>query len=88
MKNSIVVNTYRKPIDLQEISRHMRNAVAHSGIEFEAEKPAITTEPLIIHSVIFDDTNSHSGERIEIKVTLDLLKEFLFAFSDAIINLP
>ncbi len=88
MKNSIVLNTYRKPINLQEICRHMRNAISHSSLEFEAEKPVITTDPLTVNSVIFKDTDQRSGEHIKIKITIDLLREFLFSFSDAIVNLP
>lgn len=86
MKNCIESNSYRKPINLQEISRHLRNAVAHSKIEFEAEKPNIINQPLIIHSVRFMDSKD-TGESISIKIELELLKEFLFAFSDALSKL-
>lgn len=87
MKKCIESNSYRKPINLKQISRHLRNAVAHSNIEFEAEKPNITTQPLIIHSVRFRDSNKDTRESISIKIELDLLKDFLFAFSDSISNL-
>ena len=88
MINSIVVNTYKKSIDLQQVCRHLRNAVAHSNLIFEAEKPAIIAQPLIIHYVTFSDSNVRTGEHIEIKLSVDLLKEFLMAFSDAVSNLP
>lgn len=88
MKKGISTNTYKEPINLQEICRHLRNAVSHSNIDFEAEKPVITTNPLVIHAVKFSDTDPHSGKHIEIKITIDLLKEFLLAFSDSTTNLP
>ena len=88
MKNCIEANTYHTPINLKEISKHLRNAVAHSRIKFEAEKPNITTHPLIIHSVRFEDINKDTGESIAIKVEIDLLKDFLFAFSDTVSKLP
>lgn len=88
MKNCIEANSYHAPINLQEISKHLRNAVAHSRIEFEAEKPNIITNPLIIHTVTFSDESMDGGAHFAIKVTVELLKEFLIAFSDSIANLP
>lgn len=88
MENCIKQNTYKKPINLQEICRHLRNAVAHSRIEFEAEKPNIISKPLIVHFITFTDENSDTGEHIAINVTVDLLKDFLIAFSESIANLP
>ena len=93
MKNNIGVHTHEgeesiESIDLQKICRHMRNAVAHGNIDFKAEKSPLTSGPLTIHSVVFTDTNPHnSTEQFKINVSIGLLKEFLFAFSDAISNL-
>ena len=88
MLNCIVLNTYRKPLDLQQICRHLRNGVAHSNLSFEAEKSPVVSHPLEIHSIMFADSNVQTGEQIKIKITVDLLKEFLLAFSDAVSNLP
>lgn len=87
--NCITVNTYTTSINLQQICRHLRNSIAHSSIDFEAIKPSIKTQPLIIHSISFTDSNPRNkSEKIMIKMPISLLKEFLYAFSDAMGNLP
>ena len=87
MSSCVAFNTYKKPINLREICRHLRNAVAHSHIEFQAEKPNISTNQLIIHSVTFTDINEKTKERIKILVPISLLEEFLLTFSDSVTNL-
>ena len=74
--------TYRESLNLQQICRHLRNAIAHSHIEFEAVQPPVTTAPITIESIILKDIDGK--QRFEMKMTAKLLEEFLFAFSDAI----
>lgn len=88
ISNCIDKNTYSTAVNLQQICRHLRNAVAHSNISFQAEKPNISSQPLIIHSAKFVDENKRTNEYIEITLTIELLKEFLIAFSEAVSNLP
>ena len=78
-------NTYSKPLSLSEIARHLRNSIAHARIEFVAEKSPMHGEPPKIHSIIFRDENKKAS--IKIVLTIDLLEEFFFAFSDAAANL-
>lgn len=80
--NCLKVNTYSEPICLQEICRHMRNAIAHARIEFEAEKSPRKTDPIEIKKVIFKDC--YGNQKFELQVSVDIFEQFLFAFSGAI----
>ena len=75
--------TYSEPLNLQQICRHLRNAVAHSYIEFVAIQPPVKTEPIIIESVIMKDIDERK-HIFEMQLSTMLLKEFLFEFSDAV----
>ena len=88
MKQCITIYSYHNPICLQQICKHLRNAVAHSRISFEAQKSNISSEPLTINAVKFTDKNNKTNECMEIRLTIELLKKFLFAFSDAVSDLP
>ena len=74
--------TYPNRLDLRQICRHLRNAIAHSNIEFEAIQPPIKTDPITIESIILKDTDG--SHFFEMKMSAALLVEFLFAFSDAV----
>ena len=76
-------NTYQKPLDLSQIARHLRNSIAHARIEFVAEKSPMRGNPPIIHAIKFRDENDRTKETITIELTIELLKEFFFAFADA-----
>ena len=84
---TIKKNTYKRPLNLSQLARHLRNSIAHAAIEFKAEKHPIKGKPLIIHSVYFIDINTRTKNRVEMDVPVDLLKEFFFAFSEAAMNL-
>ena len=90
MKSCITLNTYPEPLNLCQICRHLRNAISHSKMEFEAKKPGSLSEPIPIQSIILRDEckEDNNVSKFEIKLTVDLLREFLFAFSDAVMNLP
>lgn len=74
--------TYPKQLNLQQICRHLRNAIAHSHIDFKAIQPPILTDPITIESILFSDTDG--THYFEMQLSAALLEEFLFAFSDAI----
>ena len=87
MKACITNNTYLQPIDLKQICRHLRNAVAHSNLKFKAEKAVHKSDSLMIKEVIFTDGNIRQKEYFEMRISIDLLEEFLFKFSEAITSL-
>lgn len=84
LKDSSCLRRYTYPghLNLQQICRHLRNAIAHSHIEFEAIQPPMMTAPITIESIILKDTDG--THYFEMKMSATLLEEFLFAFSDAI----
>lgn len=82
LKSSVIENTYRGELNLAEIVRHLRNAIAHARLEFVAEKPPAKKEPLDIKFVVFEDEKGNA--RIKIKMDADLLESFFMAFSEAI----
>ena len=84
--NSVKTNTYTKKLDLPQIARHLRNSISHAKFEFRAEKCSLSNEPLQIHSVLFTDKNTKTGELLEMELTVDLIKDFFYAFSDAASN--
>ena len=91
MKSCVMVNTYPKSLTLCQICRHLRNAISHSRMEFDAGRPSSPSKPLAIQNIIFRDEHVENNiivAEFEIKVSVDLLREFLFAFSDAVMNLP
>lgn len=82
LKNSVIENTYGSELYLSEIVRHLRNAIAHAHLKFDAEKPPAKREPLDIKFVVFED--KRGNEHIKIKMDVDLLESFFIAFSEAI----
>lgn len=80
IKKCVFKNTYSSPLDLKEISRHIRNAISHNRIMFYSENNSIS-------SIRFTDKNIRKNEFIDIEFSVDLLEEFLSCFSDAISKL-
>ena len=78
---SVTDNTYKKPLDLSEIARHLRNRISHGKVEFKAEKQYVSDGPLQIESIEFTDENPKSKDRIVIEITVDILKQFFEEFS-------
>lgn len=87
--NCIKENSYINRLNLAQIARHIRNAIAHGRIDFEAEKQPQKDKPLIIKNVIFGDfcpQNNKTGkpkEKFKIVISIDLLREFMFEFAKA-----
>lgn len=75
--------TYSETLNLKQICRHLRNAIAHSHIEFVAIQPERETDPIEIESVIMKDRDDNN-HFFEMKFSISLLEEFLFEFSDAV----
>ena len=86
MMKAININTYVKGNCLFEIVRHMRNGFAHSRVEYISEQKPMLSEGSEIVAVIIRDhevgTQSHD---FEMELSVELLRNFLFAFSDAAI---
>ena len=79
VRECISCYTYEKDVkNLQDISRHMRNAVAHSRIDFCYQNRKI-------QSVILKDEDGKG--RFEINIPIDLLRQFLLSYSDAVAEL-
>lgn len=95
LKNCIVhrqdVEEYDEKGELKDIVKHIRNSIAHGCMEFNAEQDCKTGKTTSIDSVSFKDTNkkykSNSPQFFEIKIPISLLREFFFAFADAVSNL-
>ena len=78
MVATVKKSTYKKPLKLPEIARHIRNSIAHANIEFEAEKQPRYGQPLLIHTIRFTDINPKTKNTVVMELTVDLLKEFFF----------
>lgn len=89
MRNTVLENTQdgkdMGSPHLFRIVQHMRNAVSHCGISFNADDP----EAERIKSVQFIDDYTYNSvhKAFKMTVSIDLLKEFLTEFANAIINL-
>ena len=87
LNQCITMNDYTSPVDLKGICKHLRNAIAHSNITPVAEKPNYNNEPLKVSKLIFIDENMNNKKRIKFEMSVQLLEDFLFAFSDAAIKI-
>jgi hypothetical protein len=78
--------TYPKNINLQQLCRHIRNAVAHSRIDFAVEKPPMHGAPMEIHTITFSDEGEEEGKKCEfaLEMTIEQLEKFLYDFSNSI----
>lgn len=85
LKSCVTENSYSQKISLKFMTRHMRNAIAHGHIEFEAEKQPQNGKPLKIHKVTFRDSSDYGS--CVITMSVELLEEFFLAFSEAITKL-
>lgn len=88
MLASVTNNSYKKPLCLTEITRHLRNSIAHAHVKYIAEKQPIHGSPVLIHAIEFSDENPYTGEAITIQLNIDLLEEFFEEFSTTASKLP
>lgn len=87
VQKCIRLNTYSKPMpndNLEQICRHMRNAVAHNRITFHAEDNVVAGSVAQIHSITFKDR--YSAQKFEMTLEVDLLEKFLLEFADGILT--
>lgn len=86
MLSCVEFDSYYDKGTLKGFVRHLRNAISHSKFDFKAERQPMYDAPLLIHSVTFEDHRKKDGIISDFKagIPLDLLKEFLFDFSDAL----
>lgn len=80
LRQSIEDNAKNKdeilPIKLNEIIRHMRNAICHGNIMFRGEKPPRDSDPVIVRAIEFGDAEGAFKIKIS-KENIELLvKEF------------
>lgn len=66
-------------IDLTQILRCLRNAVAHGNMVVKAEQPNNYGDPIKIRAILFSDRNGTSAE-----IPVDLLKKFLISFATCV----
>lgn len=88
VKKCVKRNTYKdEDNDLKTIARHIRNGIAHSRMEFCAEKEPQNGRPLQIKTVVFKDEYKNKDKKVEyhfeIEIPIDTLRKFLYAFADA-----
>jgi hypothetical protein len=88
MLASVQVNSYIKPLNLAEITRHLRNSIAHAHVKYIAEKQSAYGRPILVQAIEFKDENPRTSETITIKLSVSLLEEFFEEFSSAASNLP
>lgn len=88
IRGAIEKNTYdskNTEISLQDITLHLRNGVAHFRMSFEENSNGE------IANVIIKDHRSLGSKKaaadFEIKLSVDLLKRYLFEFSEAFCNI-
>lgn len=86
MESCIIKNTYKNNVTVLEIARHLRNGIAHWNMEFKAEKDCNITSPINIDKIIITDHNKQTNETFKIELTVSVLHEFLFKYSDMIIQ--
>lgn len=87
VQKCIRLNTYSKPMpndNLEQICRHMRNAVAHNRITFHAEDNVVAGNVAQIHSITFKD--GYGAQKFEMTLEVDLLEKFLLEFADGILT--
>jgi hypothetical protein len=87
LQKCIYMNTYSKAMpndSLDQICRHMRNAVAHNRIIFHAEDNVVAGSVPQIHSITFKD--GYSAQKFEMTLEVDLLEKFLLEFADGILT--
>ena len=82
----ILINSYNEDHNMSSIVRHLRNGISHAHMDFNAEQPPSKNLPLEIHTVKITDTDNRKNAKFEIKLTIELLEEFLYAVSDVVIN--
>ena len=90
IKQCVKINTYAAPLDLEQIVRHLRNGIAHGRFEFEAEITSVDPKSILIHKVVFKDSSRASYKKLhedfEIEISVELLRDFFIAFSDAVVT--
>lgn len=81
MQKCVKLDTYSEDSsapNLQQIAKHMRNAIAHYNLTFHNN----SKNPPEIQSISFTDSNT-INEQFEMEVSIELLRTFFFEFSDA-----
>lgn len=92
LKNAIfqkvVENSYPDGTTLKSVLTHMRNAVCHSRMKFHVDKAGAEAAAKDIKIIEFRDSKKEDGRiyRFHMEISVDLLREFIFAFSDAIVD--
>ena len=87
VQKCIRLNTYSKPMpndNLDQICKHMRNAVAHNRITFHAEDNVVAGSVAQIHSITFKD--GYGAQKFEMTLEVDFLEKFLLEFADGILT--
>ncbi len=80
--------TYSEPLNLRQIARHIKNAISHGNFDFMSDDPYIGEGHPIITHIQFKDKNMYknANEEFEIIIPIADWKDFLFTFSDAIVQ--
>lgn len=84
--STVETNTYPEGTNIKEILRHMKNAISHSRMKFCVDMNGNEAVVRDIKIVEFRDQYKKDGQKHEfhMRITVDLLQQFLYEFSDAI----
>lgn len=83
MKNACTL--MREPFTAEYIMRKIRNSVCHGRMKIKSAKSTYVGQPSQIKSIHFTDIY-HGNINFEMEVSVDLLKRFVKAFAEAVIN--
>ncbi len=92
LQQGIEENTYKNGKNLNQIVRHIRNGIAHGGVKLIGSQPSDQTQPPAIEKIEIKDhcdedkTKCIPAQDFRIVLTVELLEEFFYAFSDAIVS--
>ena len=84
----VLENDYPEGTTLKSVLTHMRNAVCHSRMKFHVDKAGTEAVSKDIKIIEFRDRKTKDGNtyQFHMEIPIELLREFVFAFSEAITN--
>ena len=79
--------TTRSPRNLFRVAQHLRNSAAHKAIAVSAEALPEPGRPVSVDWITFKDQNNRESTMVEITMSVEVLEQFFYAFSDAAASL-
>ena len=82
IQQCVIINTPEKDLDLKYIIRRMRNAISHFHVDFTVDPNTREISGIIFSD--YDPNNNKNRSNFKISLTPELIKTFIYQFSDAI----